>query len=394
MIPNAQKGLKETLAQLTAVTSEARQLKAILNALTTAAAQEAKRMLAKDPEGVLELRTLCDIAALSTVVRQGILASIFIEYPRITALLTEIGQCHMDGIGTRTLDQEPECMFVEGGTHAGKTAVRKFYERAFYRDVTADKTIIPILPVILPYPAKPKDVAMAMLKKLGDPHAERGTTAQLGSRVAGYLRDCGVQLIVLDEMHHMIDRTTDRVLMDASEWLKRLIKDTLIPVVALGKPTTKAVLDYDEQLKRLFNRREVLAPFAWDYADGPASADFRCFLHAIDMQLPLAERSHLGGEEVALRIHYATDGVVGFVMTLVRWGARYAMNEGREKVGLADLARAFEGRVKTVKTKKQNPFVPPSFTPALAAQWKSEEKPVVEAAKSRAVRRASEVLRA
>lgn len=392
--------LNDTLKLLASVSSEARFLRATLASLTDSISQQVSEIREGTRNGVIELRKVCDVTALAPLIRDGLLESIFIEYPRIAKILNDVGRCHLDGITTRSVDREPQCMLIAGGTNAGKTELHKFYQQAFTREITEHGTIVPILPVVLPYPAKPKDVAMELLKKLGDPNAARGSTAQLGSRVADYIRKCKVQLIILDEFHHFIDRYTHKVLLDASEWLKRLIKETLVPVIALGKPISTEVLDYDEQIRRLFCRRAKLVPFDWDYLEEPSNKDFRRFLLSVDMQLPLGERSDLSSEAMALRIHYASDGVVGYVMTMVREAFDLARADGQEKIEMRHLSRAFTDRIQSSKPKKQNPFLPSTFTTALAAHWLKEEQPVPEDERQKEIerrtrsQRASDALRA
>lgn len=349
-------------------------------------------------EGVVETRKLIDVTRLSPVQRLAILVSMFIRHPGITALLTEFRECHLEGVLSREVSGEPDCMFIEGDSNVGKTAVWEFYERAFTRELTPEKTIVRVLPVVLPYPAKPKSVATELLKKLGDPFAERGTTSILGSRVSDYIGKCETELIILDELHHFIERGTNKILHDASEWLKRLIKVTKVPVIALGTPRAREVLDYDDQLKRLFPIRKVLTPFSWDYAQ-PDNMEFRRFLNAIDLWLPLANTSRLSSPEMALRIHYATDGFVGWVTKyLIRGAARLAFIEGAESISLDHLGRSFEAKIKSIKPFKRNPFHPRVFTTDLAIQWRREEcehKAQMEkpSHKSDRLQRASQVLR-
>jgi len=48
------------------------------------------------------------------------------------------------------------------------------------------------------------------------------------------LWDCQVELLILDEVQHFRDRDSRRVLENASNWLKTLIKETGVACVLVG----------------------------------------------------------------------------------------------------------------------------------------------------------------
>ena len=60
--------------------------------------------------------------------------------------------------------------------------------------------------------------------------------------------------------------------------------------------------------------------------------------------------------EILFRLHYATGGVVGHVMGLMRYAAMLAQDEGNDLIELSDLSRAFERRIANVLIDKVNPF--------------------------------------
>ncbi len=112
------------------------------------------------------------------------------------------------------------------------------------------------------------------------------------------------------------------------------------------------------QLSRRFANRCHLAPFVWQ-ADG--GAEFRTFLHLLESQLPLESVSHLSELDMARRFYYASDGVVAYVMKLIRYGTYLALQQEREQLDLSILAAAFEKYVHADKTDKVNPFISDEF---------------------------------
>ena len=383
-----------SLAQL-----EITRLHTRIETMLAGAKSRTERAETQSERGIVELRKKVDVPSLSYVERRAYLDDIFIEYPYLQKVKGRVQKCHEEGLFVRAFSsKEPTCIFISGESNAGKSALMDSYEREFRRIYEGGHTVVPILPVVLPHPASPKSVAINLLKKLGDPNAERGSTAILSSRVADYIKDCRVELIVLDELHHFINRENHRVLESVAEWLKTLIIETKVPVIALGKPSAAAVLDYDEQLRRRFAERYQLVPFPWDYENVASINEFRTFLKALDCRLPLGEASHLGSFDLAHRIHYVTDGVVGYVSTLVCRAADLAIFEGGERITLEHLSEAFLERIRTVKPTKENPFLMEAFDPEQASLWRQSEGEKQQPTKTQSVKRAkkqkaSEVLR-
>jgi tRNA G18 (ribose-2'-O)-methylase SpoU len=53
----------------------------------------------------------------------------------------------------------------------------------------------------------------------------------------------------------------------------------------------------------------------------------------------------------------ASDGVIAYIMKLVRYGTYLALNQNQEKLDLNILATAFEKSVRADKPEKSNPFI-------------------------------------
>ena len=279
-----------------------------------------------------------------------IVNNIYIVYPRFKEILTAIDNCHH----LSNLKDEPECLFLKGATGAGKTTLIKSYEQDYPKRETSDGTIVPVLSVTIPTPATVKSFVSKLLWELGDPYYDKGTTSSQTIRLIGLMKDCGVSLVFLDEFQHFIDRDSAKVLKTVSDWLKNLILDTKVPMILIGLPEAETVFQFNPQLSRRFATRYNLSPFDWS-ADG--GIEFRTFLHAVETQLPLMEKSSLASVEMALRLYYASDGIVAYVMKLIRYGTLLTLKQGQEKLDLNVLASAFDKYVRADKPTKQNPFL-------------------------------------
>jgi energy-coupling factor transporter ATP-binding protein EcfA2 len=280
--------------------------------------------------------------------------NIYISYPRFKEILSAINDCHHFS----DLKDEPECLFLKGETGAGKTTIFKSYATDYPRRETESGSVVPLLSVTIPSPATVKSLVSKLLWELGDPAYDKGTTSNQTIRLIGLMKDCGVSLVFLDEFQHFIDRDSAKVLKTVSDWLKDLILDTKVPMVLIGLPEAETVFKFNSQLSRRFANRHNLSPFSWSDDSG---IEFRTFLHAVESQLPLMDSSNLAESEMALRFYYASDGIVGYLMKLIRYGTHLALKQSQEKLDFPVLARAFEKHVLADKPHKKNPFITDDF---------------------------------
>ena len=141
-----------------------------------------------------------------------------------------------------------------------------------------------------------------------------------------------------------------------AETLTIFMNNTRIPMVLIGLPMAKEVFNNEEYLARRFLLQKEITPFQWrTEAD---KQEFINFLTMIENSLPLGERSHLYGEEMAFDIHRATDGISHYVMTLIKESFELAIESGSERISAAFLAKVFDEQLRNVFKSRANPFIP------------------------------------
>lgn len=295
-------------------------------------------------------KTSTDCILTSTEERMRLVEQIYISYPRLDEIMHRIEHCHQFS----KISAEPENMLIRGETGAGKTTIYKRYEQQFQRYETENGTTVPVLSATIPVPATVKSLVTKLLLNLGDPLAEKGTVVNQTVRIKRLMETCGVELIILDEFQHFIDRDSLKILKTVADWLKDLLNETRIPIVLIGMPNCDDILEANTQLKRRFSVRESLEPFGWNTHQ--QQQDFRKFLRIVDTKLPLAKRSNLADQEMAYRFFCATNGVVANVMQIVRRAAAVAIERSLETLDLAILAETYKDRLATNNPKMKNPF--------------------------------------
>jgi hypothetical protein len=277
---------------------------------------------------------------------------LIVLHPRFREAVALLEHCHK----ASKQAGEPVCGALLGSSGVGKTSVVDHYRRLHPPEETETASRQPVLKVSVQPDASPKGIASDLLLALGDPAWSAGTVQTLTNRAVKLLKHCGVELIVLDEFHHLFDVDRAKVMTKASQWLKVLIVNTAIPIVVCGMPEAEYVLRA-EHTERRFKQRLTLRCFTWRTPQG--QREFCGMLKKLDDTLPLAQASGLADANLAGRFYLACRGVPDYLMTLVRGGAAEAIRRGNEQIAIDDLARVYERCLsqQRVLAEQQNPFV-------------------------------------
>lgn len=284
-----------------------------------------------------------------------IVDSIRIIYPAFIDMLNLIEDYHL-----YNKKIEPDCVFIGADTGAGKSTLKDEYSRRYPPTLTVKKgahvNINKVLSSSIPPKATILGTAGNLLRDLGDPGYNRGSIDTKTARLHKALEISEVELIILDELNHLYDRDSQKLLKLVADWLKTLTVETNIPIIALGLPTATSVFnpEVNAQLSRRFMRRVSLKPLLWDAEDNNSIVKFLC---AVEESLPLMQPSNLFAEDMALRFFYATDGSIAHVMTLIRQGTRKALRNHQEFLDMSVFATVFDELIRNDKPHKQiNPF--------------------------------------
>ncbi|RQO37221.1 hypothetical protein DBR37_03260 [Herminiimonas sp. KBW02] len=251
---------------------------------------------------------------------------------------------------------EPRHTLLVGESGTGKTWLAQHFASLYPPRLNPDDVIGPIPVLIVETPAIPslKGLAEAMLMALGDPLFFKGTAAEKRNRALDLLRRRNVEFLVLDEFQHFLDHGKFDSLIAVSDWLKRFIDDASVPCLLMGLPRCEGILQVNEQLRRRFSSRLKLSAFSLDTMEG--EREFRALVHQIDKSLPTSELSKLADVDMARRLYFASNGLIGYLRPLITAAYELMVIEKASKLDATIFEQTFIDVIWKDGLKSLNPF--------------------------------------
>jgi DNA transposition AAA+ family ATPase len=239
-------------------------------------------------------------------------------------------------------EEQPNSILVTAETGMGKTKLiqeylKKEYNQSYVQKYEGgEKTITPALYVSVPDDTGSRAAPMAILDALNDPLYAKGTRAELNIQFANKARDCGVELIIIDEFQNAIETGTDKVIYKVAEWVKTIINRTNIPVILLGMPWALDVVELNSQLESRFPIKHHIKMYGKNNF-----ADWIKFLQKLDKKLPFDSLSGLNEPKLAYRLMAASQGKIGYLMKrIIRPAARIAVERELDNIPIKLLLEA------------------------------------------------------
>jgi len=253
----------------------------------------------------------------------------------------------------KTSGLKPKSMMLLGESGAGKSTIVNTYRKAYPDVELEDRTQRPVIYTSLQPRVTVNDILAGLLEACADPEPDKGTSRSLLKRLYGLTKSLGVQLIIIDEIQHVLPEHTHRRTQEAADTIKSITDRTGIPFILTGLPHGNRLLadsikgmHSEDQLARRFNASveigyPALGSKAWKNLMGG---------YQTAVGVPFIE---LNSEEMLKRFHLATSGLHGFIANLLEHALE--STDGYEQVCLNHLVRAFE-ITSSGKAQTANPF--------------------------------------
>lgn len=273
----------------------------------------------------------------------------FVSTPYIVTILEHMDRCRRYS----GFNAEPVCMMVFGASGVGKSAIIRKYQKQHVGDSTPNGDIIPVVDVVLPENAKPVNAAKAILLKLNDPLAlYENDEAILTERIVELVPLLKIELFIIDEFQHLVEKSSNRILHDVGDWLKILIYKTKRPFILFGMPYSKVVLNANSQLQGRFSVQLYLRPFS--YLNGKLL--FTGFLTQLDKALPFENKSGLEAEVITKKLYAFSGGNMRSLRDLIYHASVSAIENNRKSIQNTDFLYASKLLSYGKESTWKNPF--------------------------------------
>lgn len=260
-------------------------------------------------------------------------------------------------LGQLTLGKPQKGLRVLAPSGSGKTSSVLAYIHRLEQKLPPTEFFRPALYVALERDTTPKKLMIAILQAFGDAFATRGTEVVLKQRAWRYFHEFDVQILFVDEVQHLRpgnSHTTN----DATDALKRILDEGLVPVVFLGT----------DEAEDLFTRNVQLSSRLHPPADLPRLVRtnpedrglLKVFLDHLDDELVAhglqAKKGILSHAWIRACLHQVCDGVIGRVMRLISVALEVASRREADFIEAYDLAEATDRWALPQGLVTRNPF--------------------------------------
>jgi hypothetical protein len=286
-----------------------------------------------------------------------ILSRVRFEHPQFVFLFEAIGRCHYR---SRTGERR-RGFTITGKPGAGKTTLAITY-RNCYRRWRSESGImhIPVLYVRVPSQPTPRSFRKALLKAFGEAALKSATADDIGERLDWWMTHCRVQMILLDDVHNLVDRATSNVVGDVARYLREFSDKHPVAIIFFGLPHCTDVFksnDHEQLRDRFGNAFELGAML---------EEDGQALLAELDDAQPFPKVG-LARPHYAERMRKATNFYPGGMTSIVAGAVENATWLGKNRLDEGDLWYGFERWIQTAhknnedpEAPKENPFSPPT----------------------------------
>ncbi len=214
-------------------------------------------------------------------------------------------------------------LLVIGPTNNGKSMLIEKFRRAHPAVSHPDREEIPVLVVQMPSEPSVTRFYTALLAAAGAPLRPRQRVAELEQLVLRLLRELGVRMLVIDELHNVLAGRGEsrREFLNLVRFLGNQLR---IPLVGAGTREAYLAIRADDQLE---NRFAPLTLPRWE-----AGAEACSLLASFAASFPLRRPSPIATPEMASYLLTRSEGTIGELAHLLTDAAVGAIESGEEAI--------------------------------------------------------------
>lgn len=189
-------------------------------------------------------------------------------------------------------------------------------------------------------PASPtaKSMMQGVVRAFKGP--ETGTSAELMQRAIRYVNHFKVEVLLMDEAHHLIDRGRMKTHAHLGDCLKEFSDQVECSIGLCGAPRLRLLFETNTQLRNRWSTSFALHPFSYENGKSALAS----FIMALTQgSISKDNEEFFKRSDTVNRIQYATDGVPAQVVKLMQNVKRVMASSGELSLLVMDQAWNFPG---------------------------------------------------
>lgn len=264
--------------------------------------------------------------------------------------------------GLSKISRAKMCLPLIAKSQFGKSAMlERFAAQKNTPEILAQRQI-PVLHVTLEANITRKGLAQNILEAIEEfgfeTGSNRGSETVLLQRVRAALKNACVQLLILDEFHHLVNSDSANVAHSVSETIKRMLIKGVCPIVMSG------VKDAEKALKNPQLLQRALPPVTLKPLSVLNAEDLKLFIEFLAKYGKAMELAGVAGnatvliqDDIPACLLEVSQGVLGAACNLIKEAVRQMTYAGRSNLERADLAEATNKAFVQTNLYKRNPFL-------------------------------------
>ena len=289
---------------------------------------------------------------------------IVIPNPRMKAAFNAFDRLRFESRRLRTLTKKEfniypalSCLGMFARSGSGKSTIINAYMNRVEDEPKLENSH-PVVRVNLSTNVTVKGFYQDVLLAFGDPNFSRGTQHQLEQRVYHYLNECDVELLIIDEVQHLIHSETKKVRWDVAELFKNMLNAKACSIVQSGIEKAKCLLIEDAQLARRACPPVQLHPLRPEIDE--ERNFFAAFLGKYDeelVKLKITEsRNGFLEGQLPSAFMQVSGGVIGIVAKIIGYALDESLCRGATSIELCDLISGTDKWALALEIAPENPF--------------------------------------
>jgi hypothetical protein len=223
-------------------------------------------------------------------------------------------------------------MLLVGASNNGKTQILTRFMQQHPADPNpqGECSVIPVVMVEAPSAPDVGDFYDRIFKAINQPYSPRAPVREKEAILFHVLERVQLKMLLIDEIQHVIagGQTRQREFRNALKSLGNILK---ISIVGAGVEEAFNAFNTDPQLSNRFEP-EFLPKWKFDN-------EFGILLNTLERRTPLMHPSGLQGNEIARKIYYMSEGVMGEIHEIVKRAAVHAIRSKDERITLETLEK-------------------------------------------------------